>query len=443
MGLSLGFHIPFATAGVGVPAIITLAEISAAITKDRDYRDLAQRLASVFAVLLAVGVVSGTIVAVQLTLLWPRFMQLVGEIISLPFLIEVFAFFIEAVFTAIYLYGGDRLAAWQRILSAGLVSLGAVASAVLITDANAFMNTPVGFTLRDGHVVDAHPWQAFFNPAFPSTAFHVAVSAYMTIGMAVAAFAAFNLLWARKHTRAFGYYRKTMMLSIAFGGIMAIATAIAGDLQGKFLGGHQPVKLAAAEGFFHTQTHAPMVIGGWPDATSQQVIGGIPIPGLLSYLATGSPSGLVRGLADFPRWQWPPLYVHLLFDAMVGVGIYAIAVAIVAWVVRRFRRSREDPFPHWVLWLVVAAGPLALLGIEFGWVFAEIARQPWIVYGIMQTADAATTNPAVPWVGVLFVLLYIVLAVATIRVLRRYLRRHPLKDAEAPEEQPKREVWLP
>lgn len=147
MAVSLGFHIVFATFGVGVPLMIALAEGAALFRRDRAYALLAQRWTRGFVVLLAAGVVSGTIVAVQLTLLWPRFMELVGQVISTPFLIEMFAFFLEAIFTAVYVYAGERISARGRLVAALLVTVGAGASAVLITDVNAFMNTPAGYDL--------------------------------------------------------------------------------------------------------------------------------------------------------------------------------------------------------------------------------------------------------------------------------------------------------
>ncbi|ATY84253.1 cytochrome ubiquinol oxidase subunit I [Kyrpidia spormannii] len=446
MATSLGFHIIFATFGVGMPLMIALAETAALWRKDQLYARLAQRWTRGFVVLLAAGVVSGTIVAVQLTLLWPRFMELVGQIISTPFLIEVFAFFLEAIFTAVYVYGGDRISHKRRLAAALLVTLGAGASAILITDVNAFMNTPAGFVPDGGRPMDVRPWEAVFNPSFPTMVFHVLVSAYMTVAFVLAAIAAKQLLGSPSATAA-AYHRKAMMLCLGVAGIMTVLTVIAGDLAGKHLAAHQPIKLAAAEGLFHTQTHAPLVIAGWPDPVSGQVIGGIQLLGWLSWLATGRFSGKVQGLLDFPVDQWPPLFVHWIFDAMVAVGVWGLLVAGAAAVAAGRERKGKGEFPPWLLWPVVSCGPLSVIGIELGWVFDEIGRQPWTVTGLLRTADAVTPTPGVPWIAALFIALYAVLAWGTATVIRAYFRRHPVDFDDGGGGAPPRSVregaWLP
>ncbi|MCL6548380.1 MAG: cytochrome ubiquinol oxidase subunit I [Alicyclobacillus sp.] len=443
-GTSLAFHIIFATLGVGIPLMVTVAEVTYALTGDSDYAIMAKRWTRGFTVLLAVSITTGTIVALQLSLLWPRFMQVVGQVIALPFLIEIFAFFVEALFMSIYVYAADRIPQRWRILSVAFVAVGAAASALLITDANAFMNTPRGFRMVQGRAVDVRPWEAVFNPSLPTEDTHVLVSAYMTVAFITAAVAAHGLLRRSRTDREREHQYKALMLSLALGGLFGIFTAIAGDASGKFIARYQPEKLAVAEGLFRTQSHAPLVIGGWVDGVHQRVIGGIELPGLLSWLATDRFDGVVKGLDAFPRDTWPPLYVHLLFDGMVAIGVLLVVVAIAAWAVKTIRRSERFPFPRWLLWLVAASGPLAMAAIECGWIYAEVARQPWIIYHVMRTADAVT--PA-PYVGVLFVLfvgLYILLSVGTVLVLRGYFRRHPLSDEIEPGPVvPKRVVWLP
>ncbi|MDI3257951.1 MAG: cytochrome ubiquinol oxidase subunit I [Kyrpidia sp.] len=447
MAVSLGFHIVFATFGVGVPLMIALAEGAALFRRDRAYALLAQRWTRGFVVLLAAGVVSGTIVAVQLTLLWPRFMELVGQVISTPFLIEVFAFFLEAIFTAVYVYAGERISARGRLVAALLVTVVAGASAVLITDVNAFMNTPAGYDLAGNRLIHVRPWEAMLNPSFPTMVFHVLVTAYMTVAFVFASIAAWNLLSVRIPSGAAAYHRKAMMLCLSVGGVMTVLTAISGDLAGKFLAAHQPIKLAAAEGLFYTQTHAPLVIGGWPDPSGRHIVGGLALPGWLSWLATGRFGGTVQGLLDFPPDQWPPLYVHFLFDAMVAVGVWTLIVTVAAGVAALRRRKRPSGLPGWLLGLVVSCGPLSVLGIELGWVFDEIGRQPWTVTGLLRTADAVTPTPGVPWIAALFIALYAVLAWGTVAVLRAYFRRHPLvldrENSGVPARRPDEELWLP
>ncbi|WAH40682.1 cytochrome ubiquinol oxidase subunit I [Alicyclobacillus fastidiosus] len=319
-GSTLGFHIIYATLGVGIPFMVTIAEVTYALTGDIDYAIMAKRWTRGFTVLLAVSITTGTTVALQLSLLWPKFMQLVGQIIALPFLIEIFAFFMEALFMSIYVYAADRIPRRWRIASVLLVAIGAAASALLITDANAFMNAPQGFRLENGKAVDVHPWQAILNPSLPTSDFHVLMTAYMTVGFVTAAVAAYGLLKKSHTERERQHQYKALMLSLALGGTFGIVAAISGDMSGKYLAGHQPEKLAVAEGLFNTQAHAPLVIGGRVSPSRQDVIGGIKVPDMLSWLATDRLDGVVKGLNDFPRDTWPPLFLHLFFDGMVGIG---------------------------------------------------------------------------------------------------------------------------
>lgn len=424
-GTSLGFHIVFATLGVGLPLMIALAEGLGLRRGDPAYRLMARRWAAVFTVFLGTGVVSGTIIAVQLQLLWPGFMRLAGQIIALPFAIEVFAFFLEAVFTAIYLHASDRIAPRWRLASACLVALGAGASALLITDVNAFMNTPVGFRLVDGRLADVNPWRAMLSPAMPTELSHVLVTAYLAVALLLAAFAAAGLRRAPTDAER-AYRRRELDLTMAVAGVAAVLTGITGDQAGKFLERFQPLKLAAAEVLFHTSRHAALTVGGLADAATATVRDGLRLPGLLSWLATGSTRGEVRGLLAFPRSQWPPVAaVHLLFDLMVGIGTLAFAAAVVygAW---RWRSRGGDP-PAWIIWLLLLLGPLGMVGIESGWIFAELGRQPWTIVGVLTTAQAVTSAPDVGRLFVPFVGLYVLLALGAVFAVRGHLRAHPLR----------------
>lgn len=426
-GTSLAFHIIFATMGVGLPLLIALAEILALWRRDPLYRLMARRWAAFFAVFLGASVASGTIVALQLQLLWPAFMRLAGQIIALPFAIEVFAFFIEAVFTAVYLYAGDRIRPGLRIFSALLVAVGAGASALLITDVNAFMNTPTGFTLQDGRLVDVHPWRAMLSPAMPTEITHVLVTAYLAVAFALAAFCA--VAWLRGAPgRENDYRRRELSLTMGVATVAGVLTAITGDLSGKFLAAVQPVKFAAAEGLFQTSSAAALNVGGIPVATTGVTRGGIDIPRLLSWLATGRWHGQVQGLFAFPRSDWPPIGVtHPLFDLMVTVGGLALLAAALYWLWRwRSGGPAEARPPRWLLQGLVVMGPIAMSGIEFGWIFAEIGRQPWTVTGVMTTAQAATTTPYAGTLFFPFVGLYLLLAIGTVLAVRTHLRSHPL-----------------
>lgn len=425
-GTSLAFHIVFATLGVGLPLMIALAELLALRRRDPLYRLMARRWAAFFSVFLGAGVVSGTIVAIQLQLLWPAFMRLAGQIIALPFALEVFAFFIEAVFTAVYLYAADRIRPGLRLLCALLVAAAAGASALLITDVNAFMNTPTGFRLRAGGLVDVRPWRAMLNPAMPTETSHVLVTAYLSVAFALGAFSA--LAWLRGAPgREAEYRRRELSLTMAVAAVAGVLTAVTGDAAGKFLAAVQPVKFAATDGLFQTSAPAALNLGGLADAAAGVTRGGIDIPRLLSWLATGRWNSRVRGLLAYPRSDWPPVgFTHPLFDLMAAVGCLALLATATYWLWRWREPVAGTAPPPWLLWALVAMGPVAMAGIECGWLFAELGRQPWTVSGVLTTTQAATTTPYAGLLFFPFVGLYALLAAGTVLAVRTQLRHHPL-----------------
>ncbi|NNU85238.1 cytochrome ubiquinol oxidase subunit I [Geobacillus sp. BMUD] len=425
-GTTMAFHIIFATLGVGIPLLILLAELLYQKTKDRDYAIMAKRWTKGLAVLLGVAIPSGTIAGVQLSLLWPGFMEVIGKVMSLPFQIEIYAFFIEALFMSIYVYAADRISPWMRIVSVCFVALGASASAILITNVHAFEGTPAGFRIENGEIVDVDPWAAFFNPSFFVTAGHVVLSAYMTGAFVLASIAAYQLLRARQDERVRRFHQKALKLSLTVGGVFSLLTAINGHESAQLLHEYQPEKLAAAEGLFDTQSHAPLAIGGWTDPETQSVKWAIEIPWALSFLAGNRFDTVVKGLNDFPKEWWPPLFVHTLFNAMVGIGMFLLVLSIAAWIWQKRRASLD--FPRWFLYSFVAAGPLAVIGIECGWIFACTGRQPWVIYRMMKTEDAVTQTENLAVLFVLFVAIYLLLSIAVVLVLRYYFRRHPVAD---------------
>ncbi|WP_409251745.1 cytochrome ubiquinol oxidase subunit I [Bacillus sp. SCS-153A] len=425
-GTTMGFHIIFATLGVAIPMMILIAELLYQKTKDREYEIMGKRWTKAFAVLLGVGIPSGTIAGVQLSLLWPGFMEVVGRVMALPFQIEIYAFFVEALFMSIYVYAANRIAPWMRILSLTLVVIGGLASAVLITNVHAFEGTPAGFRMVNGEIVDVDPWKAFFNPSFFVTAGHVALSAYVTGGFVIASVAAYKMLRADFGSRVYKFHRKALMLGLLVGGIFAFFTAINGHESAQMLHEYQPEKLAAAEGLFETQRYAPLAIGGFTDRETQEVKWGIEIPWALSFLAGDSFETEVIGLNDFPEEYWPPLFVHTLFNAMVGIGTLLILLGLIAYVWNKL--LKKDRFPKWMMWLFVAGGPLSILAIEFGWIFACTGRQPWTIYRMLSTEDSVTTTGNLATLFVAFTSVYVVLGIAVVSVLLYYFRRHPAED---------------
>ncbi|WP_405079972.1 cytochrome ubiquinol oxidase subunit I [Paenibacillus chitinolyticus] len=421
--VTLAFHIIFATIGVGVPVMIALAEWTGIRKNDRYYTLLARRWARGFVITVAIGVVTGTAIGLQLSLLWPSFMEIAGQAIALPLFMETFAFFVEAIFLGIYLYTWDRFKPKRHLMLLIPVAIGSSASAFFITTVNAFMNTPQGFTFENGKITNVDPIAAMFNPATPTKVSHVLASAYMTCAFILAAIAAFSLL-RRKGDRL--YAKKALKLTISAGLVFALATAAIGDLSGKFLAAYQPEKLAAAEWHFETQTKAPLVFGGIL-TEDKEIKYGLKIPYALSILAGSNPGFEVKGLDQIPDELEPPLYVHYFFDGMVTIGMFTIVIAaLYLWLSRGKRASK--PVPRWLLRVIVACGPLSMLGIWLGWFYAEVGRQPWILRGYMKVAEAATTSAHVDTMLLLFCLLYLVLGLTAIKVLSKLFKNNDVAD---------------
>ncbi|MFC4738292.1 cytochrome ubiquinol oxidase subunit I [Bacillus daqingensis] len=419
--LTLGFHAIFATIGVGIPIMIAIAEWMGIKRNDPHYTLLARRWARGFVITVAIGVVTGTAMGLQLSLLWPNFMQAAGHTIGLPMFMEVFAFFFEAIFLGIYLYTWDRFKSKMRhFLLVIPIVIGATASAFFITTVNAFMNAPQGFDIIDGVVTNVNPLEAMFNPATPTKISHVIITCYLTAAFVLGAIAAVKILRGNKSV----YHRKALHMTMVAGAVFAVGTAVIGDLSGKYLHEYQPEKLAAAEWHFETETEAPLILGGIINEDNE-ISYALEIPYALSILAGGTPDTEVIGLNEFPEEDLPPLFVHYFFDLMVFIGMYLAAVSTL-FVVMNWKKT-WNAFNKPLLIMVAAGGPLAIVAMESGWIFAEVGRQPWILNGIMRTSEGATTSGQVGLMLILFALLYTVLAVTCIGVLRKMFKRNPVE----------------
>ncbi|MGP4066646.1 cytochrome ubiquinol oxidase subunit I [Oceanobacillus sp. M65] len=420
--MTLIFHIIFATLGVGVPLLICIAEFIGVKKNDQHYRMLARRWTRGFVITVAVGVVTGTAIGLQLSLVWPNFMQLAGNVISLPLFMEVFAFFFEAIFLGIYLYTWDRfknpLTHWWFSLP---IVIGGALSAFFITTVNAFMNTPDGFTMEDGQFTSINPIEAMFNPATTSKVIHVLSSSYLTVAAILATIAAFSLLKKKQSE----YHKKALKLTMTLVFVFSILTALAGDISAKFLAEHQPEKLAAAEWHFETEEGADLVLFGWLN-NEDNPVGAIRLPGLLSFLAHGDFESEVTGLNEIPEDERPPLWVHYMFDLMVMIGMFLIAVSLLYIIVSRIKKW--DQHNKWMVRLLFLSGPLAMLSTEFGWVYAEVGRQPWILRGYMTVDEAATTSPQIGLMFIFFLVLYIVLGTLCVIVLRKLFKGKPAEE---------------
>ena len=340
MGMSLAFHIIFAVVGIGMPLLMVMAERRWLATGDPVYLELAKRWAKGTAILFAVGAVSGTVLSFELGLLWPTFMEFAGPIFGMPFSLEGFAFFVEAIFLGIYLYGWERLSGRAHLWAGIVVAAERRARGIFVVIANAWMNTPTGFTMVDGKPVDIDPVAAMFNPAALTQTIHMTLAAYAATGFGVAGIHAFLLL--RKPTNAF--HRRALAVALLVGGPAALLQPLSGDRSAKMVARHQPAKLAAMEAHFRTESGAPLIIGGIPDEQTGQTRYAIGIPYLLSVLAHGDPQAEVTGLDRVPRDEWPNVtLVHLSFQVMVALGTFMMALtAWAAWLAWRGRELAED-----------------------------------------------------------------------------------------------------
>ncbi|NNE48249.1 MAG: cytochrome ubiquinol oxidase subunit I [Rhodothermales bacterium] len=420
MALSLAFHIVFAVMGIGMPLLMAMAEGKYLRTKEPVYLDLAKRWARGTAILFAVGAVSGTVLSFELGLLWPDFMAVAGGVIGMPFSLEGFAFFTEAIFLGIYLYAWDRMPPLAHWLSGVVVAVSGALSGVFVITANAWMNAPVGFDLVDGVITNVDPVAAMMNPAALQQIIHMILASYVAVGFAVSAVHAFFLRKDRTstfHRYAFGLALLMAMVSIPL-------ELVSGDRIAKMTAVLQPPKFAAMEAHYHTESGAPLVIGGLPDDAEMETRYALEIPYGLSFLAHGDVGAEVTGLDAYPRDEWPNVtIVHWAFDIMVGCGMMMFVLALwTGWKWARTRRLPDDPR---LLLALIAAGPLGFIAIEAGWIVTEVGRQPWIIWGVLRTEDAVTpvSGLAAPFIA--FTVLYVFLSVVLVFLLKRqFLETH-------------------
>jgi cytochrome d ubiquinol oxidase subunit I len=420
MAMSLAFHIIFAAVGIGMPLLMVIAEGRWLRTRDDIYLTLAKRWAKGTAILFAVGAVSGTVLSFELGLLWPGFMRYAGAIIGMPFSLEGFAFFTEAIFLGIYIYGWKHVPARVHWLSGVMVAFSGMISGVFVVTANAWMNSPTGFRLEHGRPVDIDPIAAMFNPSSFQQVLHMTIASYVATGAAVTGVHAWMLLRDRSNQ----FHRHALAIALAVAGVSALLQPLSGHHSAQVVAETQPIKLAALEGQFKSERCAPLRVGGLPDPATEQTRFAIEISCGLSFLAYNNFNAEVKGLDSVPPDQHPPVaIVHIAFQIMVAAGFALAGVgaltAFLAW------RKRGLPDARWLLWLLIAASPLGFLAIEAGWVVTEVGRQPWVVYGVLRTADAVTPMPGLIVPFLTFTLLYLFLAVIVIWLLWRQVVASP------------------
>jgi len=421
MALSLAFHIVFAVIGIGMPVLMLIAEWRWYRTRDKELLELAKRWAKGTAIMFAVGAVSGTVLSFELGLLWPKFMEHAGAVIGMPFSLEGFAFFTEAIFLGIYLYAWKRISAVAHLLAGVVVAISGTLSGAFVVCANAWMNSPTGFRMVNGELTDIDPIAAMFNAAAPTEVVHMTIAAFAATGFAVAGVHAFALLRGTPH-RAF--HRAALQVALVMGIPAAMLQPLSGDWSARGVAMRQPFKLAAMEGHLHTGP-ASLMLGGWLDPESLTHRGAIEIPGALSLLLHGDRNASVPGLDAVPPSDRPPVtIVHIAFQIMVACGTLMAALGL--WtIVRQWRRRRGRGLPlpddRPFLRAVLLASPLGFIALEAGWTVTEVGRQPWIMQGVMRTAESVTPMPGLVVSFVLFSLLYVGLAITVIFLLWRQI----------------------
>ncbi len=417
MATTLGFHIILACLGIALPTTVLIAEFIGLKRGNDVALVLARRWSQAMGVLVAVGAVTGTVLSFEMGLLWPGLMRQYGAVLGLPFGIEGLFFFLEAIFTAIYLYGWRRLPGWAHWWTGVPIALSGIFGAMSVMAVNSWMNQPGGFTESHGRITSVDPWQVYFNHASLYETPHMILAAYMVTGFTVAGVYATGILRGRRDR----YHYTGFAIAFAPAAILTPFQIFVGDTATRAVAHDQPVKFASMEYVARTSTHVSEWIAGV--YAHGHVYGGIRIPDLDSLLVGFSPDTRVTGWDSVPPANRPPVVwlIHLCFDLMVGIGFLLLLAG--AWALYEWWRRRRLP-PQRLFWLLGAvSGLAAIVAMESGWVVTEVGRQPWVVYRLQTTTAAATTNGGVIASLTLVIVLYALLGTATLLILRMLARR--------------------
>jgi cytochrome d ubiquinol oxidase subunit I len=425
----ISFHILFPAFTIGLASWIVVLEAGWLSGSER-HGELSRFWTRIFAVSFGMGVVSGIVMSFQFGTNWSRFSETAGNVVGPLLSYEVLtAFFLEATFLGILLFGRDRVPRWLHFVSACAVAIGTLISAFWILSANSWMQTPTGHELRDGTFYVVSWWDVVFNPSFPYRFTHMVVACFLTTAFVVAAVSAWHLLKQRTVPHA------RIGLSMALGLITVLAPAqlVIGDLHGLNTLEHQPAKIAAMEGHWETQAGAPLILFALPDDAAEANHYELAIPKLGSLILTHDPDGVVRGLKEWAPADRPYIpIVFWSFRLMVGIGLIMITIGLISLVLRRGGRLYET---RWFLGACVACLPIGFVALLAGWVTTEVGRQPWVVYGLMRTANGvspAVTAGAVGSSLLAFVIVYGLIFPAGVYYMIRLVQRGPELFEEGP-----------
>lgn len=432
---TISFHIIFPAFSIGLSAFIATLEVLWLRSKEPHYHTLARFWTKIFAVSFAMGVVSGIVLSYQLGTNWSRFSEVVGNTIGPLFGYEVLtAFFLEASFLGVMLFGWNRVPPWLHTLASIIVAFGTALSGFWILSANSWMHTPAGFEMRNGITYPVDWSEIIFNPSFPYRFTHMMIATYLTTSVVVLATGARYVLDRRFEREA----RTMVHMGLGMLAVLGPLQLVVGDLHGLNTLEHQPAKIAAMEAHWDGSKPADLVLFGWPDEKQERNHAEISIPRLGSVIIKHDPDGLFPGLKDFKPEDRPPVVpVFIMFRVMVGIGLLLIAIGLTGvflWWRKRLFTTRWFLYPLQYCW------PLGFIAILAGWMVTEIGRQPWVAYGILRTAEA-TSPVAASTVAVsllLFVLVYCVVFSIGVLYIYKMLGKGPKQIAPQPESMPNR-----
>ena len=385
-GFTVAFHILFPAFTIGLASWLAVVEWRWQMTGNKVYEEIYRMWVKIFAVTFGLGVVSGVVLAYQFGTNWSVFADKVGNMIGPMLAFEVLtAFFLEASFLGVMLFGMDRVSPRMHFAATLFVAFGTVLSAFWILSANSWMQTPQGYRIGANGLFYPTDWlQVIFNPSFPYRFFHMVVAAYLTTAFVVGGIGAFYL-WRRRHvTQARVMFGMAMIMAI----FVAPLQPFIGDQHGLNTLEYQPSKVSAIEGAWETERGAPLRLFAWPDQAQGRNHYVLEIPELSSLILTHSFDGEVKGLKAWPRQDWPPVApVFFAFRMMVGIGILMALTGLIALILY-FRKRLFDT--RWFQLWCMAMTPAGFLAVVSGWIVTEVGRQPYVVFGLVRTADAAS-----------------------------------------------------
>ncbi len=432
-GFTISFHILFPAFTIGLASYLAVLEALWLKTGREVYRDLYRFWVRIFAVSFGMGVVSGVVMSYEFGTNWSRLSDIAGNILGPLLTYEVLtAFFLEAGFLGIMLFGWGRVGRKLHFLATLLVAVGTLISSFWILSANSWMHTPAGYAMVDGRFVPDDWWEIIFNPSFPYRLVHMVLAAYLTTAFAVGAVGAWHLLRHRRDGSRGEAARIMFSMALWMAALVTPLQIVAGDAHGLNTLQYQPAKIAAMEGHWETQKGAPLILFGWPDMAAEDTKWKIEIPHLGSLILTHDWDGELKGLKDWPPEERPnATLIFWTFRIMVGIGFGMLGLGVMSLWLRWRGRLYDHP---WFLRLAVLMGPAGFVAILAGWITTESGRQPWVIYGLLKTADAASPVPAgsvATSLGI-FIVVYLTVFGAGLFYLLRLAAKGPEQTPESP-----------